>query len=423
MFRKVPTIFDLLVPRILSSAFVKSRLDILVADRALPQTTVTDLLKLDLLKNYLSELEGSLSIAVYAIDESAVSLQRGGVEHKAIGSLGATSAEALRRAVIDFDADLLLTDRASGEPLQDTVLVTGEGAEVLRTAEVFARGHDVPWSFAQPVYDQPWTTFYQELDSRFHTLLDFDERWRASGDDETSESIRVLVHTTFPNLAFAEDRVAFYDMQQRMAVRRRLRRQSFKFERNYFLGDLYMGIFAGIDQLAITTNSALRLGLAEFDVSASGRAFPGLLKEAYPALADLFAGATPERQEFLQRVKLLRHAAAHRGPLVPAIVYQDDREFTDAALDAKIVELGWQDELEGLPDGPIRDTSVRLLRLRAKLELATVLLDDAVHVRDRTGNFFVRPDPHGDFDRFIVFATDVLTLLSALQNAGGSATV
>ena len=62
------------------------------------------------------------------------------------------------------DADMVVTENPEWFPFynefekRNTLL--GNPSVLLRQCEIYARGHDVTWSFNYPMFDAPWSSFY-----------------------------------------------------------------------------------------------------------------------------------------------------------------------------------------------------------------------------------------------------------------------
>jgi len=62
------------------------------------------------------------------------------------------------------DADIVVTENSGWYPFYEEFerlgILLGSPQVMLRQSEIFVRGHDEPWVFADPMFDAPWGTFY-----------------------------------------------------------------------------------------------------------------------------------------------------------------------------------------------------------------------------------------------------------------------
>lgn len=157
-------------------------------------------------------------------------------------------------------------------------------------------------------------------------------------------------------------------------------------------------------------NGFINLGIAEHRVGATYESFREALKAASPAMFALFDDDA--FKELMERVKLLRHQAAHRMPLRTTTVYHGE-EFTDEQLDAKAAEMGEAPDLSMWPP-ELHASILNVARHKALRALLTVAADDAVVVDGQKGPHLLWPDPAGDFRKYVAFLNRVLTALHSL---------
>ena len=212
-------------------------------------------------------------------------------------------------------------------------------------------------------------------------------------------------------MLFTLDRYEFYIQQQRMARRRNWDHQSFTFETAYALNNFYLLAYAALDQVALVANSILDLRIEEHRVGFSAKVFRKVLQKAHPEIAQLMD--TENAKTLVETLDLLRNHAAHRGALVPTTIYEaPETEPTEEELDAKVRELGFNEDFETLPAGQLRDSGQQLARIKARLEIYSVAIN-GVLILDRKGTrYVVNPSPIRDSGFLLEVVTNVLGALA-----------
>lgn len=390
---------------------LKRRLDVLLADDSLSPDSIRNLAgSLQLLNWLFEETEGAtdLRVALHVLSANSTAtstLENLGLAYSLVNIDG---ADLLDDTVARIDSDVVFATAVDADR-GDATLFVSSVEEILREAEVFARGFGIAWSFALPMRNQPWTEFYAAFEqTTMRPLMTFAEALKPRGA-EGSEALRVLIYNTIPNLCFARDKLAFYESQRRAAQRAGAERQQYAFETAYHLNHFYITLYAGMDQAAIMVNGFLALGVAETEVGATYRNFRRALS-AWQTVFETFNDAAFD--ELMERVKLLRRQAAHRMPLRPTTVYHGE-DFTDEQLDAKAAEMGLTPDLSLFPPG-LHEAVIGAARLKAQEALMTVAAERVIVVRDQSGTYIVSPDPSGDFEKFQGFLVRVLTAVQLL---------
>ena len=314
------------------------------------------------------------------------------------------------------DADIVVTENSGWYPFYEEFerlgILLGSPQVMLRQSEIFVRGHDEPWAFADPMFDAPWGTFYFFAES--HTLLAgqkfLDACHKKGVDGQVQEIGRSLVYNRVPNILFTRDRLLFYEMQQAAAKRAKWQRQKFQFETGYHLNFYYILLYGAFDHLAAMLNGLLGLGLAVRDVTATGKVFLTELKKIAPELHATFTDN--KTVDFIERIASLRHSSAHRSQIMPGPVYENpDHEPTAAELDEEIRAKGLDKELQYFPAGTVRDAIRESIRFKLKISKYKILIEDAVYVETKNFKGFINPmiDTEWNFSKFYAFFTEVLS--------------
>jgi hypothetical protein len=434
----LPYRLGLPVAQIESSGRTKATFDVLLWTEELLYKGFQDLESIQLLREYLSTIPSPKArinlwlpesmtktqtlLKAEGITVSPISIQKPDDETlKLFGDgapTGMADAAATGRAC---DADMVVTETFEWFPYffefekQNTQL--GNPGVLLRQCEIFARGHDITWSFKWPMADSPWSSFYffaeQPALAPSMTFLELCQKKGANA--ESKELGRSLVYNRMPNIFFTRDRLLFLDQQLKVAKRTGWQRQKFQFEITYFLNFYYVLIYGAFDHIAVLLNALLNLGIPERDVTAKNNAFLTALQGKSKELHGLFT--SDEVVNFLDRISSLRHQTAHRGHIAPALVYEKpDKEPTVEELDEEIRKKGLDANLRWFPEGAVRDAFREQIRFTVKLSKYKLVLEDVVFVEGKKTKGFINPlnDTEYNYDRFYRFLGNVLQSCSKL---------
>lgn len=384
----MPLVRGRIIPEVELAGRAKRFLDILVWVEQLENTDAISLDELDGLRIYLRSLKPFVcDIRLFVPERHAKTtamLDGFGIDYQRVGEREAepevasqiTGADAELLAALgtalSVDADCLAVNRREWLPFVEEsgklgFLVT-DFSFLLPYAEVFSRGHDVPWSFRHKSWYAPWTAFYNlSEESTFKPGIDVLHRaFQKKAPADAQETGRILVHNRLPNLCFTRDRLLFYEIQRLAAKRAGWRRQQYTFEIAYSLNFFYLLIYGAFDHAALFVSQLLRLALTPKQVGATYAPFLEALKRKSASLFTIFAD--PKTKEFIERIGYLRHFAAHRGTLMPTIVVETpDREPTNDELDADIREAGLDYIIEHLPAGEARENIREMFRTNARM--------------------------------------------------------
>ena len=285
---------------------------------------------------------------------------------------------------------------------------------LLRYAETFARGNDLPWAFANKVWFEPWMSFYQLSEQwTFTPGMDFLTLCQSKGANrEAIELCRSLTYNRLGDLCFTRDRLCYYEIQQSVAKRAQWKRQRFSAEVAYYLNFYYVLLYGAFDHAAAFVNSLFSLGIKERQVSARNPEFLEALGIKLPDVQAVFKN--PRHVEFIRRIASLRHTAAHRGVLTPTKVVQDlDQPPANDELDQDIREAGLDYLLLNVPPGQKRDGFREMLRSNARAARyeRETLMEDVVLI-EIDGKFgFIHPlnDTWWNFKSCMSFLSDVFS--------------
>jgi hypothetical protein len=177
----LPFVRGRILPETENTGRAKRVLDVLLSVGKLDESTLTSLDELEQLRVYLAAfIPPVCSIRILVpVDQVEVlgALQQFGIEAVAIEL--ATTTERVPKKVADrltdpllgllatalrHDVDCIVTNDPNLLPYAEEFTEAGTLLTspdfLLRYAEVFVRGHDLPWAFGYMVWFEPWMSFY-----------------------------------------------------------------------------------------------------------------------------------------------------------------------------------------------------------------------------------------------------------------------
>lgn len=407
-----------MLPVLRDSAPAKRHLQILVARTTLSEGESRRLAFIQYAKWYCEEVDPSLEITLHVPANATVVraiFDLLDVDYNLIEELAEQDADKIDETARTLDCDLILaTDPTKVSDLFDDEvgLVSSDVEDALHATEIHLRGFNVTWSFEFPSKNMPWSSFYVMSNRTvFDSLLQEYSRSRDAGPG-VYETMRAIVFDALPSLCFSCDRLEFYRQQDRWAQRIGLRQQNFAFEYAAYLNHFYLTFYAAVDQVAGLVVRKLGLAVPEDQIGATYKAFR-LARMAYPEIDKAFSDKG--FWDMYKIPRLIRHRAAHSGPVKPNDVYFGEDEFTNEQLDEAAERLGLFDDLHFLEargmTEQMRNELLELARLQAKLKLLGPPRRHGVFLRDGKGGLFYYPDPASDLNRFLAFLHRVLDAL------------
>jgi len=413
--------YDYMIGTILGSARAKKHLNILIARTTLDERDAERLANVQLAKWYCEDIADdiALTINLFIPDNATVVrrvLDRLGVEYTSAAALDESNVVSISQEAFALDCDLVIaagSDAVTTILKDEVMLVAGDVEAALHAVEIHMKGFDVPWSFVNPIKNQPWTMFHVLGEANGQQLWhEMNESIQAN--PEVAEVMRSLVVDSIPSLCFNRDRIEFYRQQDRWAERNNIERQDFRFEYTNALNLFYLTLYSAVDQVVALVVNFYRLPVDEKD---QGVGYGAFVKErkTVPGLDEVFSGV--DFDEMYKIPRLIRHKAAHRGPITPQTLFFGDEEYTNEQLDATAEENGYYEDLHvlesvslPLPD-VIRNHLISLARHRAKLKLLGDPAKHLIYLKDKTGAFFYHPDPAKNLVDFLAFLDRVLALI------------
>jgi hypothetical protein len=435
----LPVVRGNFVPAIESTGRVKRSLDVLLHLESLNNATIDSLQELEQLRAYLKSFDPphcSIRLLVPSNNRRILlTLRAMEIEVKPVA--WSTSIERVPKDIakalteplngllttaLNQDADCIVTADSGmltyvEEFGQAGILLTSADF-LLRYAETFVRGHDLPWAFARKAWFEPWMGLYQLSEPwTLKSGMDFLYLCQSKGvNRDAHELCRSLTYNRLGDLCFTRDRLCFYEIQQSVAKRAQWERQSFSTEIAYYLNFYYVLLYGVFDHAAALVNALFSIGIKERQVTARNPEFLKALDEKLSGVKAVFENS--QHVDFIRRVAALRHTAAHRGAVTPTKVVKNlDHEPTNEELDQDIHDADL-DYLLQIRPGPIRDGVREMLRSNARAARyeRETLMEDVVLIEIDGKHGFIKPlqDTWWNFRRCLSFLNDVLTACSTV---------
>lgn len=418
----MPYIFGKIYPETSSSGLLNHRFKILIDLEGDNRSIDTMILELCTLREYLKSIKDSpasleLFIAANIVPEIYQNLE---LKPVILSKNISDRRQQILAMAENTGADVVATQNKKAlvvddEPEQNFVI--GDFEETKRNAEIFARGHEVPWSFFLPTWNMPWTPFYAICDEfGRRTREEYNNFQNLKLNPETTELARSLLLNRTPNICYTRDKLLFLVQQRRYAKRLGWKRQDFRFEATYFLSYYYLLLWGGIDQLSRILNSVLKLGVKpKTDISISKLLFVDKIVSKNEELAKLYR--EKEFREWITQLGRNRHFTAHEGTmLLSPLVEAPLKEFSDEELDKELEsDLQWQMMKSTLPP-QIFEAYNAIRKQNLRLSKYKVITDDIMIIQEGENKYIFKPLLNVDWD-FNNFKEITLKTLEALYKS------
>ncbi len=415
------------LPVLEGSAPAKKGLNILIAWPSLNQQQAERLAFIQYAKWYCEDIidQIDLSITLY-VPQNAEAVRATfdsfGIEYEIVLTVDERNVDEVAELALALDCDLVLTPEPEALAViytDEVGLVSSELSAATHTVAIHMRGFDVPWSFEAPFKNMPWSSFYLigELSTFQRFILDHGAS-RAAGS-KVHEVMRSLVYDALPSLCRSRDRLEFYRQQGRWAQRQGLKRQDFTDEYAAFLNHFYLTYYAAVDQIAALVVHLFKMRVPERNIGATYRGFREARK-TFPALDAVFCDKV--FWDMYKLPTLIRHHAAHRGPVKPADVYHSDGKFTDEQIQQTMEEHGLMENVRffervGIAPQEVVEHARSLAREEARRILMGPPRRHGVFLIDGKKGLFYYPDPAQDFNKLVAFFDRVLAVVKPWPEA------
>lgn len=409
-----------LLPTLFGSAPANRSLNLLLARTSLSGDDARRLAVIQYAKWYCDDMSTYIVLEInLVVPENAAALRsvfdRLGVDYETGPSLDETDAQTIAALARTLDCGFVLAHPAIDLATAFTDeygLVGTEVLEALHSVEIHMKGFDLPWSFEVPAKNMPWSNFYtmSEQDT-FQPLLK-QHAASAQAGAEIHEIMRSLVADAFVSLCFSRDRLEFYRQQDRWAQRAGLERQDFGVEYAAFLNYFYLTYYAAVDQTAKLVIKLYDMKVPEDQIGATYKAF----REARKAFREIDRAFSDSAFWKMYRIpRLIRHHAAHNGPVKPQAIYTGSDDPTIEQLDETAEKQGFFDNLHYFEQRGMSQEMLDYLRevgrFKAKLELWGPPIRHGVPLREGKDLFFYYPGPAQDLERLFAFFDRVLGII------------
>jgi len=337
----MPIIFNNIYPERYASVVKNYSFTILIDSHIESEIVIKILINIDTLREYLTDLgESNIKIKIIFAN-SVIPEQLKGFDLECINSdVDFSSDETLIALAKSKSVDILwLESTKSIDDNEGYYFNIVDSEELLSQLEVFLYGHDIPWSFARPVWYISWSDFYagcdtylSKLNQKYISFID-----HPNLDKSTIEEMRSLLLNRLMFLVHTKYKLLFYIQQRRFAKRNSLENQSFYCELSYYVNYYYVLIWGSFDQLAVICNRAYKINhTPKIEISFNNRKFKSKLKLKSKAVWDIISDK--EFRDWYKKIGEIRHAAAHKPMIVLAsLVEEPTSRMSEEELE-KVIE-------------------------------------------------------------------------------------
>jgi hypothetical protein len=280
--------------------------------------------------------------------------------------------------------------------------------EFPRWIEICGIGHSTFVSAVDPHVNIPPDMFYQWLDQKNRSLIDWHSRVSPRISPETSEDLRSIVYNRYPFVIYSRDMVRFFELQSDHVMRRTGQRRLGSFV-GFHLVNLYFHTWGLLDHLTLVANRHLGLRLPDNRCGIASDEFWAAITTRVPSLRK--AVKQPRLKDWIAVMADMRHPAAHKAMLLPTqlVSHTAESQLSDAEVleilkkeDPEPFELFNKDALQAMI--PLMVSNWRSQKLK-------IIADGVVYVQG-SSRAYVRPALNSvDYD--VAMLNEVLDIFIA----------
>ncbi|MEK0337902.1 MAG: hypothetical protein QQN41_10765, partial [Nitrosopumilus sp.] len=326
-----------------------------------------------------------------------------------------------------IDADIVVSDSSitdfDKQKEEDLRLFTSSIEEAKLQAEIFVRGHEIPWAFDEPLWHMPWGSFY--------TMCDYygKEAWSSyssmMGADvlkaNTNEVLRSLLLNKFSYICHARDKLLFYMLQRSYAKRNGFKKQDYRFEAGFHLTYYYLLIWGGIDQLSIIINDLLELGSKGISVSIGKENFRKKIMSINEKMGEILI-----KEKYLvwfEHLRKIRNFVAHEG----TIILQDLFDRPEVEPSEKEIEMeakkhpSYLRTIKNLQSEQMRESYLGILKEDIRVSKLKKISDEAMIFKVNGKQYIIFPlkEVEPNFNTFRDLLTEMLPEIRTVTNTQG----
>jgi hypothetical protein len=257
--------------------------------------------------------------------------------------------------------------------------------EFPRWIEVCGIGHSTFVSAVDPHVNFPPDMFYQWLDRKNRSLIDWHSRMSHRVSPETAEDLRSIVYNRYPFILYSRDMVRFFELQSDHVLRRSGQRRFGPFV-GFHLVNLYFHTWGLLDHLTLVANRHLGLGVPENRCGIASDEFWSASATRAPSLRR--AVKQPRLNDWIAVMADMRHPAAHKAMLLPTQLVSHTPE--SQLSDAEVLEILKKEDPEPfeLFDRDALRAMVPLMVSNWRAQKLKIVADGVVHVRGPSRSYF-----------------------------------
>ena len=418
-----PTKYGELIGEIESTTLLSQRFCILV-DLEINKALLKHLEELCTLRDYLRDIDdSSVKLEVYL--SSKLNIYVPGMLKLAKAPLVENEKDCdsqIIKIAEKIDADIVVSDSSmtdfEEQKEEDLRLYTSSIEEAKLRAEIFVRGHEIPWAFNEPVWNMPWTAFYNMCDhyGREAWSLYSSMMGTTALKANASEVLRSLLLNKFSNICYVRDKLLFYKLQRSYAKRNGFNKQDYKFEAGLYLTYYYLLIWGGIDQLSIIINDLLQLGSKGISISVTKKAFRIKVLSKNRNIGEIII--KEKYLEWFEYLRKIRNFVAHRGN----VILSDLMEEPEVEISEEEIELEAKNHpyysrtIVFLQPEQLRASFWEMLKQQIKVSKLKKISDEAM-IFDENGNknmLFPLRNVEPDFNTFRELVAEIIPQIKSV---------
>ena len=258
--------------------------------------------------------------------------------------------------------------------------------EFPRWIEVCGIGHSTFVSAVDPYVDIPPDMFYQWLDRKNRSLIEWHSRMSDRVAAETAEDLRSIVYNRYPFILYSRDMVRFFELQSDHVQRRTGESRLTSFV-GFHLVNLYFHTWGLLDHLTLVANRQLDLSLPDQRCGIASDEFWGAVGTRMPSLRK--AVKQPRLNDWIAVMADMRHPAAHKAMLLPTQLVSHTEE--SQLSDAEVVEILKKEDPESFEVFKKEDVLKAMMPMMIsnwRYRKLKVIADGMVHVSGPSRAYF-----------------------------------
>lgn len=316
---------------------------------------------------------------------------------------------------VKMDADVIVSESTNSDfemqKKDSQRLITGNAVHAIKQAEIFVRGHEIPWACDEPAWNMPWGSFYTMCESSgrqaWHTYSSLLPTNSLSA--EAKEVLRSLLLNRFISICYTRDKLLFYRQQRSYAKRNGFTKQDYKFEVGYNLTNYYFLFWAGIDQLSLIINDLLKLGFNGLGTNIANQKFIDAIFCKNKEIGRIII--KKEYSEWLKKLRTIRHFVAHQGNITLSyLMAVPENEPSDEEIEEEVKKHPYARSIALFPE-ELQGTFWEMLKQQVKISKYEKTSDEAMIFDEKGSRYICFPYKDVELD-FKIFENLIMEVLA-----------